>query len=444
MSIVAFAALGLAVIHPHVVTADPPRIVDLPECRLGLANDPGLRMDELESAAANARLTEMQGQYVPSVSLQTGYSRLSEVAPGSLTIDLGVPKQVAFPASPLNSTIVKLSLQQPLFTGFRIASSIRQADAVRAAAGSDAARSRSTVRHFVETGFWALAKARALEAASREVVAQMERRLADVKTLLDQGVATDNDVLQAGMRLEDSRIDAVNAASARELSRVQLAQLTGLPLSLSIDIPENLDAAAPPAAPSTPAGMEELVTQALAARPEVASARSRLRAQEAAVDLARSGRYPSILLTGDYTLASPNPRVFPQADQFTGTWSVGIMASFDVGRYPQCAAQEEQARNRASQAGEAVRRVSEGVAAEVVRAAIVLNAALQSYSSLTIQTARAEENARFVAERVRQGVVLESVNLDAQTLLTRARLRERAGLYDCLLARSGLDAAVGE
>jgi outer membrane protein TolC len=443
--IVAFVALGLAALRPSGVTADPPRITDLQECiRLGLANDPGLRVDELESAAANARLTEMQGQYVPSVSIQTGYSRLSDVAPGSMTIDLGVPKQVTFPASPLNSTIVKLSVQQPLFTGFRIASSIRQADAVRAAAGSDAARSRSTVRHSVETAFWELAKARALEAASRELEAQMERRLADVKTLLDQGVATSNDVLQGDMRLEDSRIDAANAASGRELARVRLAQLTGVPFSPGIDIPEDLEAAAPPAAPATSTGLDELVSQALAARPEVGGARSRLRAQEAAVDLARAGRYPSVLLTGDYTLASPNPRVFPQSDQFTGTWSVGIMASFDVGRYPQVAAQEEQARNRAAQAGEAARRVSEGVAAEVVRAAIVLNAALQSYASLTNQTARAEENARFVQERFRQGVALAAVNLDAQTLLARARLRERAGLYDCLLARAGLDAAVGE
>jgi len=123
---------------------------------------------------------------------------------------------------------------------------------------------------------------------------------------------------------------------------------------------------------------------------------------------------------------------------------VGLMASFDIGRYPQIAAQEEQARNRAAEAREAARRVSEGVAAEVVRAAIILNAALQTYSSLKIETAQADENSRFVQERFRQGVALASANLDAQTLLTRARLREKAGLYDCLIARASLDAAVGE
>ena len=137
----------------------------------------------------------MQGQYVPSVSLQAGFSRLSEVPPGTIG-------PVTLPAAPLNSTIVRLSVQQPLFTGLRIASSIRQADAVRLSAGSDAARARLDLRSAVADSFWQLARARALEKSLIEGQGQMERRLADVKTLVQQGVATENDVLQASMRLE--------------------------------------------------------------------------------------------------------------------------------------------------------------------------------------------------------------------------------------------------
>ena len=452
-SLTACAAIALAIL-PLRAGAEPPvgpggtgaaKIVDLADCvRLGLSNDPGLRSDDLESAAADARVREMQGQYYPSVSVQAGYARLSDVTPGSMTIDVGVPRQVTFPAPPSNSTIVKLSLQQPLFTGLRIASSIRQAEAVRASASSDAARTRREVRRAAVEAFWQLAKAKALAGAAQEIEAQLDRRLGDVKTLFDQGVAMKNDLVQAAMRLEDSRIDAGNAASARELARVRLAQLLGVPLSPGVDIPDDPGATAPAPVPQGPGGLDEIVSRALVVRPEVASARSRVSAQDAAFDVVHAGRFPSVMLTGDYTLANPNQRVFPQADQFDGTWSLGIMASFDIGRYPQIAAQEDQARARAAQAREAVRRVSDGVAAEVVRAAITLNAALRSYESLKVETAQAEENARFVKERHRQGVALPSAELDAQTLLSRARFREQAGLYDCLIARSAFDAAVGE
>ncbi len=95
---------------------------------MGFAYDAGLHSDELETNIADARLREMQGQYVPSVSLQGGYSRLSDVAPGSMTTDvsLGPPigtqaATITFPPSLDNSASVRIALQQPLFTGKRIA-----------------------------------------------------------------------------------------------------------------------------------------------------------------------------------------------------------------------------------------------------------------------------------------------------------------------------------
>jgi len=443
---VSCVAMVLAVAGATGLASQAVRVLGLAECTaLALAHDPGLRVNELESAAANARLRELRGQYVPSVSVQAGYSRLSDVTPGSLSIQTPLgPATAAFPASPPNSTAVKLSLQQPLFTGLRIASSIRQADAARASTGSDVQRSRSEVRYAVADAYWQLGKAAALERSAAEILGQLERKLSDAKTLHDQGVATQNDVVQAGMRLEDARIDSGRAASAREMARLRLAQLIGVPLGEPLDTLDEAAAAVPDPAPTFGHGLEELVARALAARPELAGARSRVLAQDAAVDVARAGRFPTLFVTGDYLFADPNPRVFPQSDQFTGTWSVGIMASFDIGRYPQVSAQEDQARSRAAQAREALRGQSDAITAEVIRAAILLNTALASYESLKKETSQAEENARYVDERFRLGVVLESAQQDAQSLLTRARLRERTGSIDCRIAKAGLDRAVGE
>jgi len=442
------AAAGLVaafLVAAGAASADPPRVVTLEECTaLAVAHDAGLRSDQLESAAANARLQEMKDQYIPSVSIQAGYSRLSDVTPGSLSVNTPAgPVTATFPASPLNSTIVKLSLQQPVFTGLRISSTIRQAEAARTAAASDVQRTRAEVRLAVSNAFWQLARAKCLEAAALESQAQLERKLSQTTTFFSQGVSTRNDVLQAGSLLEDARIETARASSARELARVQLAQLIGVPPWTPLDVPE-VSTEAPETVSLEGPDLERLVSRALAARPELAGARSRAAAQEAAADAARAGRFPSIVLSGDYTFADPNPRVQPPQDEFTGTWSVGIMASFDVGRYPQAAAQEEQARDRAAQAREMLGRQSDAVAAEVVRAAISLDTALVAYRSLAAQTRQAQDNAAYVDARFRQGLVLQDAQLDAQGLLSRARLREQAGLFDCLAARSALDRALGE
>jgi outer membrane protein TolC len=443
-STVAVLALALCAAGSGMAAAQTARIVDLDEClRLGFASDAGLRSDELQTRIADARLREMQGQYVPSVALQAGYSRLSEVDAGTLSVDLGAPlgsKDVTFPTPLVNATSLGISVQQPLFTGRRIASSIRQAEALRDSDRGNLARSRLELRHTITDAYWGFAKACTQEQAFSESVAQAETHVADARTLRDQGMATNNDVLQAQMRREDAQIEMASAASFRQIARVRLAQLIGLPWNADIDIPHDIPRAIEP----FDENIEDLVGRALAARPEIQSARSRVSAGEAAVDLARSGLFPAVFLTGNYTLANPNQRVFPQSDQFTGTWSVGIIASIDIGRYPQVLAQQEQAQGRLAQARESARTLSDVVTADVVRAFLTVKEAAGRHDALARETAQAEENDRVTQERYRQGVALSSESLDAQALVVRARLREDGALFDFLAAKAALEKAVGE
>ena len=445
-SIFAVLALALCAGPSFSAAADGARVVDLEECiRLGFAYDAGLRSDELETRIADARLREIQGQYFPSVSLQGGYSRLSDVAAGSMTsnVSLGgppVPVTITFPPPLDNSTSVRISLQQPLFTGKRIAASIRQAEALRDSSRGDLGSSRLDLRYSITEAYWSLARAKTQRQAIDQSVAQAESHLGDARKLLDQGMATNNDVLQAQIRLEDARIELSSLESVRDMARVRLALLIGLPWDAALDIAEDTPSQSvePPRE-----SVADLVARAMAKRPEIQAARSRVTAQEASVEVARSGLFPSVFLTGDYTVADPNQRVFPQSDQFTPSWSIGILASIDLGRYPQVLAQEEQASNKLTQARESSRKIADAVAEEVIRAYLSLREAAGRLALLHQETAQAEENDRVTQERYRQDIALSSESLDAQTLVVRARLREDGALFDCLVAKAALDKAVG-
>jgi outer membrane protein len=440
--------LALAMCMVTSAAAAPPRVLSLEECiRLGFASDAGLRSDELETQIADARIHEMQGQYLPSLSLQGGYSRLSDVAPGSLDVSLPPPinaQTITFPPSLDNSTSFRLSLQQPLFTGQRIKSSVRQAEALRDSARGDLGESRLDLRYSITEAFWNLAKAKTQVEAISQSVTQSETHLSDAKKLLGQGMATNNDVLQAQMRLEDANIDLAAAQSAEQIAQAHLAIMTGIPWDTGIDIPDSATQEAQAAVQPPGESLPQLVARALGSRPDIQAARSRVTASEASVDIARAGLFPSLFVTGDYTFANPNQRVFPQADQFTGTWSIGVLASIDVGRYPQVLAQTEQARNKLSQAEQGSRRIADAVTADVIRAYVTLTEAVGRLASLHEETAQAGENDRVTQERYRQGIALSSESLDAQTLLVRARLRENGALFDCEIARAALQRAVGE
>ena len=445
-SIFAVLALTLCAGPALNAAADGALMVDLEECiRRGFAHDAGLHMDELETSIADARLREMRGQYLPSLSLQGGYSRLSDVAASSFTTDVSLggppmPATITFPPSLDNSTSVRIALQQPLFTGKRIASSIRQAEALRDSSREDLGRSRLDLRYSITEAYWGLVRAKTQREAINQAVAQAESHLADASKLLDQGAATHNDVLQAQMRLEDARIALASTESVRDIARVRLALLIGVPWDAALDVPDTPAQSVEPPRES----VADLVARALANRPEIQGARSQVSAQEAGLDVARSGLFPSVFITGDYTVANPSLRMFPQTDQFIGTWSIGLLASIDVGRYPQVLAQEEQAQSKLTQTRESSRRLADAVTTDVIRAYLTLREAAGRLASLHEETAQAEENDRVEQERYRQGVALSSESLDAQTLVVNARLREDGALFDCLVAKASLERAVGE
>jgi outer membrane protein TolC len=437
-------AIALCVAPVMRTNAEDEKVVDLAECiGLGFASDAGLRMAELDSQIADARLHEMQDQYLPSLSLQGGYSRLSEVPVGSISVNLPKPigsQTIPFPPALDNSTSFGLVLQQPLFTGQRIASSVKQAQALQDSSRADVAENRSQLRYRITEAYWNFAKSKVQVQDFAQSVAQAESHLDDAQKLFAQGMATTNDMLQARMRLEDAQIQLTSSESAREIARVQLEILIGVPWNAGIDIPDtkSLDVEPPKE------NLQELVTRALASRPDIQAARSQEIAQEASVVSTRAGLFPTVFLTGDYTLANPNQRVFPQTNQFLGSWSVGLMASVDVGRYPQVLAQEEQAKGKLTQTRENSRKVTDAVTSDVVSAYLTLNQAIVQLASLHQETTQAEENDRVTQERYREGVIKSSESLDAQTLLVQARLRENNAFYNCRVAQAALEMAIGD
>ena len=268
--------LSLALSAATSAAADP-RVLALDEClRLGFAHDAGLRSQELETQIADARIHEMQGQYLPSLSLQGGYSRLSDVAPGSISVNLPPPfgsQTITFPPSLDNSTTIKLSLQQPLFTGQRIAGSIRQAEAQRDGSRGDLGKSRLDLRYSISEAFWDLAKAKT------------------------QVQAITQSVSQAQMRLEDAGIDLTGAQSAQRIAGAHLAIMVGLPWDTDIDVPDAAAQDAQAGARAPAQSLAELVAKALSSRPEILAAKSRVTASEASVDVARAGLFPSVSIT---------------------------------------------------------------------------------------------------------------------------------------------------
>lgn len=432
--------------------------------RLALGASPSLAGAEAALEAADARRDAASRLRLPSALASASYSHSGPVEPGVLAIDLGAPagvKSVALPEALKDSTSFRIALQQPLYTGGRLASGLAQAEAGRAAALAEAAARRRDVAAAAERAWWGLVLASESEAAVAENLLAVRSHRADAERRLAEGTATKSELLSWRMQEVEASVRTRSADADRAAARARLNVLLGRPWDAPLEAaeeptmaaagaaaePTGAAAAAAPAGeasvPDGSAGEADLLAAALASRPELAAARARVEAREAAVGAARSALLPSLHLTASAAYADPNPKAFPQRPGFELLWDVGLVASLDLGRLPFARAQAEEARAQAREARGALALAKDGVALELALAGLELEKARGRLEASSAAVALAEENRRVQEERFAAGIALASELADAESALLQARLDGTRYRVAWELARAALRDAAG-
>ncbi len=261
---------------------------------IGNENSKSLHMSAMKVQASDARVREASAGSLPSLRVNGLYTRLSEVEP----FDVGKSLNPLFlaigavnPSTPadkiLNNISARATVQQPLFTGFRISASRDIAEYSAQAASQDFAKDKKELAYAVKSAYWTLFKANEFKKVVDENVEQMKVHQKDVENLMGQGMATMNDVLKVQVQLSEAQVRQIDARNAVLLSMIALNNTIGLPLSTEITIASPIDPT-----PKQLAAVDGLVMKAMTDRPEIAAMQARVQASEAGVTLARSGWYP--------------------------------------------------------------------------------------------------------------------------------------------------------
>jgi outer membrane protein len=440
-------ALAVALALPLAARAQT-RPLSLEEAvAAGLEASPGLHASRMKVESSAARAREVAAGLLPSLKLGAGYTRLSEVPPFAVRIP-GSPEPFVVSPSYFNSWNMRLSVQQPLFTGYRLEAGAESARMLEQSAGQDLAKERSEFIFSVKTAYWGLARARELSSVVAETIGQVKEHLKDVRAFFDQGLVTRNEVLRTELQLSNAELLAIDARNGVEVARTSLNTLIGLPVDTEIELttaPESLASRAPEAVPPADdaAAAKTLIDTALAVRPELKSAEFRIKASEAGLKVARSGWYPQVSLAGNFYYQRPNLRYMPTQDVFHGTWDVGLSVSFDVWNWGQTKSQTEQAKSQLSQARDARKLLEDLAVLDVTQSRLALAQARDKLRVAGEAVGQAEENLRTFRERFRQGVALNSEVIDAEMLLFQTKIARTQAAIDLVLAQARLEKALG-
>lgn len=398
-------------------------------------------IEQQQVNAARAQRSQVIWDAAPRLTLSASTTLLSKV--DSLSIPAGpMTPGFSFPPIPRYNHLLNARLSVPLSDYlFRLARALRSAGANEEAASLEERAARVSAGANAKLAYYDWVRARLANMLSIQAHAQAQAQLTRVRALQGVGRVAEADVLQAvafeaeaALALTQAQTDA---ALAEERLRLSIHAAPGEALSVGEDV------LAPFTAAEEAQPLDALYREALQKRLEIAAIERGKAALEDAEGIESSRAYPRVEAVGNVTYANPNQRIFPQEQEWNGTWDVGVQAVWSLNDLGTSGARATVVQ---TQLGELIQRrasFEESVRLEVLAALSALNQARAGVTTAE-QGERAARAAFEARERLQaQGLGTALELIQAETARIRARFSVINAHIGLRVARVQLDHAVG-
>jgi HAE1 family hydrophobic/amphiphilic exporter-1 len=327
----------------------------------------------------------------------------------------------------------QVTLSQALFTWGQVGAAIRGAKWALATGDDQLRRFQQAVRRDVTAAFYDVLLAKEFEAITAQTVEQRQRHLDETQKRHALGTATDYDVLSAEVALANARPDAISAANAVRTARERLRFL--LAEEDDVDATGVLEAEVAP-----PPRYEDVLADAFAHRPELATSDHTRRAQMELVKINGAYDRPRLDLQGAYGVK--NVEVFDQSSRGK-TWNLGLVLSFPFFDGLKTRAKVAQARSDVRTTELAEKQLRDGIALEVRLAVDQAAKSAEIVRALSSTVAQAERLLTMAEKGYEFGVKTKLEVDDAQLNLRTARGNLASAQRDYRVALTNLDWVAG-
>ena len=372
-------------------------------------------------AEENIRLN--RSGYLPRVDLEGGYT--AQQAAQSVNLDLR-----SFSTQDQDYPFTSMSITQTLCDFGRTGARYQRAKSLSEATRFAYKGQEQDVFLRTVIAFFRILQTQKLLQAADDEVKQMTDHLRVAQNLLDQGVVTRNDLLQAEVRLSSSSQRRLETANRLDNAWLVLNDLMGERAEYRGNLVEEAQFGL--------AGLDMPVKDAVDKRAEVQVQRRLLDASELEVKEAKTGYYPELFtrLGMDYV---ENSKV---REQVILAATVGLKVNLFDGLAT--TARYRQAVENRSRSEERLRQLEEDLALEYRTALNDARVAKERITATETSIKSGEENLRINKDRYQEQVGTATDVIDAQTLLTQIRSENYQAIFDYQVALARVKRAQGE
>ena len=392
--------------------------------KLGIENSKSLNMSNAKLAIASAKVNEVKSQRFPKLSFNASYMRLSDVPPFEISISF-FPTPITIQEPILNSYNFKFSLQQPIFTGFKLTALHSAANYNLESTKLDYSKELNEEVFNIISAFWNIYKAQNANKLIDENLRSLESHISDAKSFLQNDLITKNDLLKIELQYSTVQLKKIEIENSLKMAKAIFNKIIGNNLAEEFEISrEELTTE------NTNMDFNELIKRAKSTRFELESISNKIMAGKEQLSASKSGWYPSIYLISDFYYSRPNQRIFPQKDQFDDTWDVGIALSWDIWNWGYNSSQSDQAENNLLQLETSKSQLEDAIEIEVYNSFLTFQAAKKKVDLSRQSLEQANENYRITNEKYLVQLVSATELLDAETAFYNSKTELLNSLVD--------------
>jgi len=392
-----------------------------------LENNHQIKAAQSNTSASEQQLQSAQGQRLPELNVNTGYTQYNQSPTAIANISGGDTAQ--FPTAQAGSAKAQAIVSVPVYTSGRIDHAISSAEANVEAAKQQEATSELNLKMQVAEAYIAVLRAKSAVSVAQSHVESLRADSKDVLDRYDQGMVASNDVLAATVELANAEQQQVKVNLQLDNAKALYNQLLNRSLTSDVSLDEHL--------PEPPAGkLDELTNNAIKQRPELTVLNAQIDALEQQAASVNATRLPQVNVNGGYQYQQNRY----QAHE--GLWVAGVNMDwklFDGSTGHKTDALKSQAIALKEQRDD----LTSQMALQVRQAWLAIEETKKRLATAEKTIALADENLKVATDRYQQGLSIHTEVLAAEN----ARLTSHDNLnnahYDMALARLRLRHAVG-
>ncbi len=395
---------------------------------LSLKNQPLIKQAEQEINAAEAKIKEQKSFDYPVVEGELSYTRVSPVS----SIMFG---GTGFLLNPANNYNAKVSALYTVFDFGKRNAMLDLTKSFKLTAEEKVNFIKTNIGYKTVQAFYSVLFLEKSLKVKNDQIKTLEQHLDITQKKVDNGTATDFDVLTTKVRVAAAKNQKIDIENAIEKAKIALRTYLGLPKNSPVNLEGDLTLL------NQTTDTDSLLSKAFVQREEIKIADyagNSLKLQRHTASLADM---PSLNAIADYGIRNG---LMPNLDAWRGNWAVGFTASIPIFNGYRKDAQIEEVDANLNANDEHIAALKREIKTQVEQAASDLKTSRSKISLTELEVEQAEEARSRAEASYKNGVITNLDLLDAETSVSEAKLLHLQVIYQNVINTYNLREAVGD